>query len=151
MTHEQMIERLQAECDTLIATVRAKNGSYGNDSAGPFHNFNIIEFLTDGQISAEVGIIVRLTDKLARAYNLMVGQPDNVGEALTDTLRDAAAYSLLALIVHDSKHDLDEKTYTVTQYSESVPYVDPGGEAAPLNEKQQGAWASLVETMRKWS
>lgn len=160
MTHEQMIERLQAECNTLVDTVRRKNNGYGNDSAGPFHNFNIIEFLTDGHITAEVGIIVRCTDKLARAYNLMAGQSDLVGEPLADTLRDLAAYSLLALIAHDAKQDVpvtesDLGMNNLHDYTGSTQGYQLGlagsvvkDSPEPLNEKQKSAWETLCAAFR---
>jgi hypothetical protein len=50
-------------------------------------------------IPAHVGILVRITDKLARACRLAQGQAAQVkGEALADTLLDLANYAVLALV-----------------------------------------------------
>jgi len=47
-----------------------------------------------------VGLLVRMTDKLARACRLAQGQTAQVqDEALADTLMDLANYAVLAILV----------------------------------------------------
>ncbi|MFZ5447887.1 MAG: nucleotide modification associated domain-containing protein [Thermodesulfobacteriota bacterium] len=83
MTFETVLKRM-AEIH------RAKNADYGA-------SYDLAPQLLG--IPAHLGILVRITDKLARACRLAQGQAALVkGEALADTLLDLANYAVLALI-----------------------------------------------------
>jgi hypothetical protein len=83
MTFESILKRM-AEIH------RAKNADYGS-------SYNLVPMLLG--IQAHVGILVRMTDKLARACKLAQGQEAQVkDEALADTLMDLANYSVLAIL-----------------------------------------------------
>jgi hypothetical protein len=76
--------------DRMAAIHRAKNADYGS-------SYDLAPQLLN--IPAHVGILVRITDKLARACRLAQGQEAQVkGEALADTLLDLANYAVLALV-----------------------------------------------------
>ena len=76
--------------DRMAAIHRAKNADYGA-------SYDLAPQLLN--IPAHVGILVRITDKLARACRLAQGQAAQVkGEALADTLLDLANYAVLALV-----------------------------------------------------
>jgi hypothetical protein len=50
-------------------------------------------------VPVHVGLLVRMTDKLARACRLAQGQPHQVeGEALQDTLLDLANYTVMTIV-----------------------------------------------------
>ena len=69
---------------------RRKNADYGS-------SYNLAPALLG--IPAHVGLLVRMTDKLARACRLAQGQiPQVEGEALQDTLLDLANYAVLAIL-----------------------------------------------------
>jgi hypothetical protein len=69
---------------------RAKNADYGD-------SYNLTPALLG--IPAHIGLLVRMTDKLARACRLAQGQAAQVeDEALTDTLLDLANYAVLAIL-----------------------------------------------------
>lgn len=79
-----------AVLDRMAAIHRAKNADYGSSYDLALQLLNI---------PAHVGILVRITDKLARACRLAQGQEAQVkGEALADTLLDLANYAVLALV-----------------------------------------------------
>ena len=83
MTFETILER-------MAAIHRAKNADYGS-------SYNLAPALLS--IPAYVGILLRMTDKLARACKLAQGQKAQVqDEALTDTLIDLANYAVLAIL-----------------------------------------------------
>ena len=83
MTFDTVLER-------MAAIHRAKNADYGA-------SYDLAPQLLN--IPAHVGILVRITDKLARACRLAQGQEAQVkGEALADTLLDLANYAVLALV-----------------------------------------------------
>ena len=83
MTYDDVLERMGA-------IHQAKNADYGS-------SYNLAPALLG--IPAHVGILVRMTDKLARACKLAQGQAAQVqDEALTDTLLDLANYAVLAIL-----------------------------------------------------
>jgi len=60
---------------------------------------------TEGDVKlALTGLWFRLNDKIQRLKNLVVlGEPDTVGESLTDTFQDLSVYGIIAQIVQQKK------------------------------------------------
>ena len=60
---------------------------------------------TSGDVKlALTGLWFRLNDKIQRLKNLVVlGEPDTVGESLTDTFQDLSIYGIIAQIVQQKK------------------------------------------------
>ena len=60
---------------------------------------------TEGDVKlALTGLWFRLNDKVQRLKNLVVlGEPDTVGESLTDTFQDLSVYGIIAQIVSQKK------------------------------------------------
>lgn len=81
----------------LAELTRRKNANYAN-TGNAFANFDQIESLSAGRVSRELGILVRMSDKLSRIGNLVTGTPDLVSESIEDTLKDMAVYSLILLL-----------------------------------------------------
>ncbi len=76
--------------DKMSAVHKAKNADYGQ-------SYNLVPQLLG--IPAHVGILVRMTDKLARACRLAQGRnPQVADESLVDTLLDLAIYAVLAIM-----------------------------------------------------
>lgn len=79
-----------------------KNAGYaGADNPDPWANFRMSEAFG---VSPLKGCLVRMSDKYIRVSNLMK-DPTNerVGEAITDTLRDLAAYALIAVCLYEEE------------------------------------------------
>jgi hypothetical protein len=90
MTFDSILER-------MAAIYRAKNADYGS-------SYDLAPQLLN--IPPHVGILVRITDKLARACQLAQGQEAQVkGEALADTLLDLANYSVLAILALEGNRE----------------------------------------------
>jgi hypothetical protein len=88
MTFETILKR-------MAAIHKVKNADYGS-------SYNLASALLG--IPAHVGLLVRMTDKLARACRLAQGQTPQVeGEALQDTLLDLANYAVLAMLALQEK------------------------------------------------
>ena len=68
-----------------------KNKNYAS-AADPFSNFKMCEAFG---ITAEQGVLVRMSDKWSRIVNLASGVKDLVGESIKDTLLDLGVYSLI--------------------------------------------------------
>lgn len=102
MTQKELVETFRDECSTLAAVVAGKNSNYaGQNGNGAFHNFELIEHVTNGKITRELGCLVRLTDKLSRLFALLDGNPDAVGESFGDTATDLAGYALLLKLMYE--------------------------------------------------
>jgi hypothetical protein len=83
----------QTILERMAAIHKAKNADYGS-------SYNLAPALLG--IPAHVGLLVRMTDKLARACKLAHGQAAQVqDEALTDTLLDLANYAVLTILALD--------------------------------------------------
>lgn len=92
--------RFETILERMAAIHRAKNADYGA-------SYDLAPALLG--IPAHVGLLVRMTDKLARACRLAQGQDPQVkDEALTDTLIDLANYAVLAVLALGKHHvDID--------------------------------------------
>lgn len=84
MDPKDTISKVLNDLNTLLL---AKNANYGNAA---MQEPSLLPGLTPRQ-----GILVRLSDKIARLQALAGGTPDKVGEAFDDTLRDMAGYIVL--------------------------------------------------------
>jgi len=72
-----------------------KNANYANNE-NPLSNFYECEKFG---IKAKDGTITRMSDKWSRLQQLWKGEPDRVGEPITDTLMDLAVYCLILIII----------------------------------------------------
>ena len=77
-----------------------KHRNYGTGNVNVGTNLE-----TDGDVKlALTGLWFRLNDKIQRLKNLVVlGEPDTVGESLTDTFQDLSVYGIIAQIVQQKK------------------------------------------------
>ena len=77
-----------------------KHRNYGTGNVNVGTNLE-----TDGDVKlALTGLWFRLNDKIQRLKNLVVlGEPDTVGESLTDTFQDLSIYGIIAQIVQQKK------------------------------------------------
>lgn len=92
MKSEKYLNRFISLQQYKIGLTQRKSADYaGQENA--FKNFQLIEVLTDGRISAAAGILVRMTDKLQRIANLLARPPQVVTESLDDACNDLAVYS----------------------------------------------------------
>jgi hypothetical protein len=86
---ERFLNDLEELARAEIATARKKNADYAN-SDDPFANFKLCERLG---VSIERGMLVRMSDKLMRAANLLDRDPAVADESIDDTLGDLSNYA----------------------------------------------------------
>lgn len=100
-TQKDFINRLNELYTGNVQISMKKNADYANEN-DPFQNFRICEALG---IPAEVGLIVRMSDKLMRAANLITpGREAKVtDETILDTLSDLANYSMILRMYLEQK------------------------------------------------
>lgn len=94
MNQTQFLKRLEELHLEAVAISKAKNADYANDN-DPFQNFRACEMLN---IDSNVGIMVRMTDKLMRASNLLSREAQVKDESIMDTLKDLSNYALILAI-----------------------------------------------------
>lgn len=119
----KFLSAFERACDDLAATVKAKNQDYTGD-ADPFHNFKACEWFSHGRITPEDGVLVRITDKVCRLFNLVVSDPAVADESFEDSCCDLAAYSILLALVRRSRTEPDETVIGQTR-TESSPETSP--------------------------
>ena len=101
MNQKEFLKRHGEILDSLKDITVRKNSDYAG-SVDPFKNFRLAEFL--GLCSTEVGMIVRLGDKMSRISNLIGGNNPKVkDESIKDTLLDLANYCIITVIYLESK------------------------------------------------
>lgn len=111
MTQSDYFDRFDKILQELSTLTQGKNKDYA-EASDAFANFKQIEYLTDGRVSLENGILVRMTDKLKRIASLI--QPEREvmvrGEKVIDTLNDLAVYSIILRIYLEQKENGPTKT-----------------------------------------
>lgn len=99
MTQEKFLQRLAELYQRNVEISRAKNADYAS-SEDAFKNFRVSSSFG---IEPEQGIIVRMTDKLVRASNLLTREGKVSDEKITDTLADLANYAMILAIYLEQK------------------------------------------------
>jgi len=77
-----------------LELIKKKNADYAT-GADPFKNFRAAELLG---MSVEQGMLIRMSDKLARVANLLDKESKVISESKEDTLLDLMNYANLLLV-----------------------------------------------------
>lgn len=111
MKRNELLKFMKDSFDEMYSLCERKNDDYAGASVeqNAFHNFMMIEHM--GACSAEVGMLTRMSDKMARIAKFVTkGDYSVKDESITDTLRDLANYSVLLSAVIKWKADMSKKT-----------------------------------------
>ena len=98
-TQKDFLYRLNELYTANVQLSAKKNADYANEN-DPFQNFRVCEALG---IPAEVGLIVRMSDKLMRASNLISREAEVKDESILDTLSDLANYAMILRMYLEQK------------------------------------------------
>lgn len=90
-TQKDFLDRMEVLYNQNIEISRRKNSDYAG-AADPFLNFRACEIYG---ISVEQAIIVRMSDKMMRASNLLTREAQVLDESIMDTLSDLANYAMI--------------------------------------------------------
>lgn len=106
MNQSEFFQSIEETFSTCLETAKKKNQDYAGDK-DPFANFSRVE--TFGICTVEQGVLVRITDKLARVSNLICSgkNPAVADESVDDTLLDAINYLAILKAYRDSKRSED--------------------------------------------
>lgn len=101
----------QQLCIDLTELHRTKNAGYSGTDIDPWANFREI---TKFGISAEDGVLTRLSDKFVRFQNVYKnGELDQVSERAVDTLTDFIAYCLILVCLLEEIPATNNHLYVV--------------------------------------
>lgn len=98
MTRDELFQLHKDLCDKARELMQRKNHDYA--SQDPFDNFYVVEALRI--TSAEEGILVRMSDKLARLASVLK-KGSQVDESVEDTVLDLVNYSVLLQAVRSDR------------------------------------------------
>lgn len=101
MTQEEFLQDLEHTYKTCIEISRRKNHDYGGGIL-PFHNF---QNSTVVGVPLELGILVRIMDKISRVTTLLHSEAQVKDEKIEDTLMDLINYSAILLAYIHSRKD----------------------------------------------
>jgi len=108
MTQEKYLAALSELFDNALVLTKAKSTDYSGPNDA-FANFQLIETLTQGKITAEMGIVVRMSDKLQRISNLLLsGKAEVKDERVADTCKDLMIYAAILHIMTQETSILDQ-------------------------------------------
>lgn len=110
MTKEKLFELHQSLCESGLELMRKKNADYSRD--GALGNFFVCETLQCAK--AEMGILVRVSDKLSRLSSILQSEdgPKVADESAEDTIVDVINYMVLlkaVLVEKSGTHSVFEK------------------------------------------
>lgn len=101
-TRTDLLNTLDEIHSKARVTVEKRNQAYAG-AGDVFGNLNLIETLSNGRVSTEAGIVIRMADKISRLWSLIhEGAPES-DEKLEDTLQDLLGYSGLLLLRHRTR------------------------------------------------
>lgn len=101
MDRKEFLIQMEKNFRAGLKLVEAKNTDYasGND---PFKNFRAAEMLG---MTLEQGILLRMSDKMARIGNLLKSEQKVTDESIEDTLLDLMNYANILLSYQQSKQN----------------------------------------------
>lgn len=101
MNQTQFLSRLEELYRGNVEISRKKNSDYATVD-DPFANFKACEIYG---VSAEAGLIVRMSDKMMRTANLVIGHKIAAveDEKVADTLSDLANYAMILRILIEER------------------------------------------------
>lgn len=107
MNQEDFLNHIEFTFAECLEIAKAKNKDYAGDH-DPFNNFNRVQSFNI--CTVEQGILVRLTDKIARVSNLISSgrDPAVVDESIDDTILDAINYLAILRTYRASKGPFKE-------------------------------------------
>jgi len=129
---QEYIDHFKKITDEMLDLTRKKNADYAGKTDA-FSNFRVVE--TIGLCPAEVGILARMTDKMARASRLLSAEA-RVAESIDETLMDLAVYSIILMIYLRSK----EKPFSKTLYADDAAPMENWGRYSPAEEASAKAF-----------
>lgn len=102
-TRDDLLAVIRELADKAVPKVAQRNAAYAG-SGDVFGNLNLVETLSNGRLSTELGITLRMGDKVSRLYSLCADPTiDPTDEPLEDTLIDLLGYSALLLLRHRTR------------------------------------------------
>ena len=99
MTTKDLVDKISDNYNSCVRLIEVKNHDYAGDSDA------LKNFRYAGLVGVDLarGILVRMTDKIARVSNLIDKDPKVVGESVKDTLNDLCNYAQILSVYLEDK------------------------------------------------
>lgn len=111
MNREQLLQKHDQVCAAAKALMEKKNHDYSGNGANESIFGNLISCEKLGMCKMEMGILIRMQDKLARLQTFVqAGQLKVKDEVIQDSVQDLINYGILFLAA--AERDKAEKTWT---------------------------------------
>jgi hypothetical protein len=123
-TRDDLLAVIRELADKAVPKVAQRNAAYAG-SGDVFGNLNLVETLSNGRLSTELGITLRMGDKVSRLYSLCSDPTiDPTDEPLEDTLIDLLGYSALLLLRHRTRTSPPTKKTSPCNFTRERQVVD---------------------------
>lgn len=99
MNSKDFLKKIEENFKNNLEIIKLKNSDYSIESDA-FLNFRTCETFN---IPAEIGILVRMTDKLTRISNLLNKKESVKDETIADTLSDLSNYAIILKVYIENK------------------------------------------------
>lgn len=101
-TPDKFFKEIEKTFSTGLDIIRKKNHDYG----GPVDHYKNFRFAEQLGVSVEKGILVRISDKLARISNLLDRPAAVADEKIEDTILDAINYlAILKAYIYEKEQE----------------------------------------------
>lgn len=145
MTLPELLAQFDEIQSGMRSLIIAKNSDYTGNAEDRFANLTLIETVSRGAITAEMGVLVRMTDKLSRAMTLMSSTSDpRVQESIEDTIKDMSNYGILLIMLHRRHHACVQSPKESKAAVKPAPVITP----APCNDYTGGPGSAQVSVLQ---
>ncbi len=147
--HAEYIQYIKDFHSEAANIVDSKSRDYaGLDS--PLRNF--YDAATLAGVTVEQGLLVRMADKLARTRSLTerASLTGNVGEKLSDTLKDLSNYAAILAYFVELNYNSELVNQLTLPFEEEIPVVDtpePSNVVEVVEEKKRSKMEELLGKM----
>lgn len=103
-TRADLLATVDHLCQLTKDTLAQRNRAYAGDTGSVFGNLNLVETLSNGRLTTELGIVMRMGDKVSRLFQLLSDPAiPHSDEPIEDTIRDLIGYSSLLQLRHSTR------------------------------------------------
>lgn len=105
MNRKELLDYQENLCHSARALMARKNEDYTAGDKNILGNLAMCEGISHGDVLTEQGIILRMGDKLCRAWTLTKGEGAVANEPMHDVCLDLINYAVLLQVAHQQRRN----------------------------------------------